>query len=138
MQLVRVPNFQNVTINSASTITLSFPQFLSANGYGGVFAMRVNGTLTSSGGATHGISMLNSGFSGGSTGSSGNQGQSHTSSGGSSTAAKALVEVAVWQDLTAVVAALRQCSHDGIHRGGNVTVHHSGVGFQIPKVVQQK
>ncbi len=69
IQVVRVPNFENLTLNStAAAIIATTSSFNMANGSGGILAFRVNNTLTLSGTNAITIGDLGKGFQGGPSG----------------------------------------------------------------------
>lgn len=87
IQIVRVPNFNNLTLNSASAILLTPQAFSYTNGFGGVLPIRVRGDLTVTGGGAHAIHANALGFPGGS--GVGIQGMSSVAQGGSAGTANA-------------------------------------------------
>jgi len=91
IQIVRVAQFNNLTMSNASVAGLNTINYNYANGTGGVIAIKINGTLTISGGGSITIGAAGNGFAGGVTATTGDGisgqaiGSSHGGNGGSGT-----------------------------------------------------
>lgn len=77
MQLIRVPNFQDLTVTATSS--LGVPPYSLSSGVGGFAVIKVNGTLTLTADLT--VNATAKGFPGGSAGSFAGQGHSSQGSG---------------------------------------------------------
>jgi hypothetical protein len=71
LQVVRVPNFRNLTLDSSSTmVVVTAPEWNYFTGMGGILALRVSETLTITGGNGHSFYAVGKGFTGGTSGTS--------------------------------------------------------------------
>lgn len=71
LQVVRVPNFRNLTLDSSSTMVyVTAPEWNYFTGMGGILAVRVSGTLSITGSNGHSFYVVGKGFAGGTSGTS--------------------------------------------------------------------